>query len=77
MRAYVAEGKPKEMKALLEELEAIQGVIIHKVHEHGNVVPGIGKRVDFIQIIFFAIDDEVANYLALKFPPNIFRSTEP
>jgi hypothetical protein len=75
MRAYVTEGRPYQIEPILEELRQIEGVIIHKVHEQHEVIPGIGRQVSFVQVIFFAIDDEVADYLALKYPPNVFRLT--
>ena len=76
MRAYVIEGTPLQVTPVLNELREIEGVVIHKVHEHKeHQPPGFAPTVVFIQVIFFAIDDEVADYLALKYPPNVLRPT--
>jgi len=74
MRAYVKEGLPWQVDPFIDELRTIEGVIIHKVNEIHDILPGLGRQVVFTQVIFFAVDDEVANYLALKYPNDTFRT---
>lgn len=81
MRAYVRDGYPEDIYKLIRELQDIEGVIIHKVNQTTEDVffyggNGTAKILTSVQVIFFAADEEVANFLALKYPPDTFRSVD-
>ena len=75
MKGYIVDGSPQKVNPVLEELRQIEGITIYDVFEQREDNPGgIGYRVSYIRAVFFAIDDEVANYLKLKYAPDVFRS---
>ncbi len=75
MKGYVVDGSPQKVNPILGELRQIEGINIYDIFEQREDNSGcIGHRVSYLRVVFFTMDDEVDNYLTLKYAPETFRS---
>ena len=76
MNGYILEGPPFIASPILDQLKKISGILIHNVTEHNNTMPGMANQVSRLSVVFFAMDEETANFLKLKYPPDVFRNID-